>query len=305
MGVFVSYKGTLWGIARWQWLSVLLYTLIAGVVFTLGHLGGLERVAIDNLPVTVLGAALGIFVSFRTNAGYDRWWEGRKLWGRMVNASRHLATQTTTYLTSRGEPGRALARRLVHRHITYVHALRCVLRDHDAWSDPDFLRFVDDADVEALRGQSSLTHALLQLQQRDLVTLVDRGELHELRMQSLDETVRELLAIQGGCERIKNTPFPRGYGFIASRLIYIYAGMLPVCIMEEMGWLTVPTTVLVCMGFSLISEVGRVLEDPFTMNWPALPLSALSRTIQINLQQRVEDAEIPEPLRPDERGVLM
>ena len=81
--------------------------------------------------------------------------------------------------------------------------------------------------------------------------------------------------------------------------------MLPVCIMEEMGWLTVPTTVLVCMGFSLISEVGRVLEDPFTMNWPALPLSALSRTIQINLQQRVEDAEIPQPLRPDERGVLM
>jgi putative membrane protein len=135
--------------------------------------------------------------------------------------------------------------------------------------------------------------------------MADEGFLHELRLQSFDRTVQELLAIQGGCERLKNTPFPGGYGYIASRLVWLYSAILPICIMEEMGWLTIPTTVVVCIGFSLIGEVGRVLEDPFTMNWPSLPLAALSRTIQVNLQQRLGEVDVPPMLQPDKRGILM
>lgn len=301
--MFVSFKGTLVGVARWQWRSLLLYAAVSTTVFCVGHFGGYDRITIDNLPVTVLGAALGIFVSFRTNAGYDRWWEGRKLWGRLVNASRHFTTQVTTYL--QGDGAAAQGRTLVRRHVAYVHALRCMLRGQDLWQDEDFLAFCDDEVRAALEGQRSTTHALLQLQQVTLVRLADEGALNELRLQSLDATIQELLGIQGGCERIRNTPFPRAYGFIATRLVWIYSGLLPVCIMEEMGFLTVPITMLVCLGFSLIGEVGRVLEDPFTMNWPALPLSALSRTIQVNLQQRLGDEDLPPMLQPDERGVLM
>lgn len=301
--MFVSFKGNLIGIGKWQWKNLMIFTLVSTVVVVVGRYGGLDHITVDNLPVTVIGAALGIFVSFRTNAGYDRWWEGRKLWGRMVNASRHFSTQATTYL--RGEAASERAGALVYRQIAYVHALRCVLRDQDPWGDEDFLHFVARGERAALEGQSSITHALLQRHQDELTGLANEGALDELRLQSFDRTVQELLAIQGGCERIKNTPFPGGYGYVASRLVWLYSAMLPICIMEEMGWLTIPTTVVVCTGFSLIGEVGRVLEDPFTMNWPALPLSALSRTIQVNLQQRLGETEVPPMLRPDERGVLM
>jgi ion channel-forming bestrophin family protein len=301
--MFVSFKGNLIGIGKWQWKNLLIFTLVSTVVVVVGRTEGLDHIKVDNLPVTVIGAALGIFVSFRTNAGYDRWWEGRKLWGRMVNASRHFSTQATTYLGGDGASERAQA--LVYRQIAYVHALRCVLRDQDPWGDKDFLHFSSQGERAAFEGQSSITHALLQRHQDELTALANEGALDELRLQSFDRTVQELLAIQGGCERIKNTPFPGGYGYVASRLVWLYSAMLPICIMEEMGWLTIPTTVVVCAGFSLIGEVGRVLEDPFTMNWPALPLSALSRTIQVNLQQRLGETEVPPMLRPDERGVLM
>ena len=84
--MFVSFKGNLIGIGKWQWKNLLIFTLVSTVVVVIGRTEGLDHITVDNLPVTVIGAALGIFVSFRTNAGYDRWWEGRKLWGRMVNA---------------------------------------------------------------------------------------------------------------------------------------------------------------------------------------------------------------------------
>ncbi|MGB1699951.1 MAG: bestrophin family protein, partial [Nannocystaceae bacterium] len=216
--MFVSFKGNLVGIARWQWKNLLIFTAVSTIVVLVGHYEGLENVTVDNLPVTVLGAALGIFVSFRTNAGYDRWWEGRKLWGRMVNASRHFATQATTYLG--GDHDGITARTLVHRQIAYVHALRCVLRGEDPWKDSEFLRFVASEEREALQGQSSITHALIQRHQDQLTALATTGALHELRLQSFDRTMQELLAIQGGCERIKNTPFPSGYGYVASRLVW-------------------------------------------------------------------------------------
>ena len=301
--MFVSFKGNLIGIARWQWKNLLIFTLVSSIVVLVGRYEGLDHIKVDNLPITVLGAALGIFVSFRTNAGYDRWWEGRKLWGGMVNASRHFSTQVTTYL--RGERSREVERELIYRQISYVHALRCVLRGQDPWRDKDFLQYVRPQDRGELEGQTSLPHALLQRHQEQLSAMADEGFLHELRLQSFDRTVQELLAIQGGCERLKNTPFPGGYGYIASRLVWLYSAILPICIMEEMGWLTIPTTVVVCIGFSLIGEVGRVLEDPFTMNWPSLPLAALTRTIQVNLQQRLGEVDVPPMLQPDKRGILM
>jgi putative membrane protein len=305
--MFVEYKGSVLGLLSWQWRSVSLFVLAAtGVVLAeeIGHID-LEPFRLPGLPLAVVGGAIGIFASFRTNSAYDRWWEGRKLWGRLVNTSRHFCTQVLSYLP-RGQDGPSeTQRRLVHRQVAYVHVLRCLLRKQDPFEDPDVTAFVDEAERAELAGESNLTHALLQRHADQLTALTDDETLTELRMQSFDESIRHLLDIQGGCERIKKTPFPRGYGFVLERLIQAYGVLLPLGLVESMGWMTIPITGLVCLAFALISEIGRVLEDPFTLFWPALPLAALAKTIEINLRQRLGESDLPALPTPNERGILM
>lgn len=286
----------------WQWKRTALF-LLAGLAVTASvEIWDLTYLELPTLPLSVVGAAIGIFVSFRTNQAYDRWWEGRKLWGALINQSRHWASQVTKYVDGKHEQ-----RRLVHRHAAYVHALRCLLRQQDPFDDDDFLAriLVSGDDVDSLRGESNLTHALLDRQLEALVALNRAGTLGDLRLQSMDETLRDLINIQGGCERIKKTPMPPLYGLLANRLVELYAFLLPLAVVERMGWWTIPVNLLVCTAFSLIAEAGRVLEDPFNLFFNGLPLSAISRMIEVNTRQRLGETELPPMLTPDAGGVLM
>ncbi len=297
-------RGSAINLLFWQWRNVLLFTA-GGLVAVLLHDVFEMGWKLPTTPLTIVGAAIGIFVSFRTNSAYDRWWEGRKLWGRLINTSRHFSTQALMYIQSDDEDAdRTLAERMVRRHIAYVHALRLGLRQQDPFNDPDFVEYMGD-ELESMRGQSNINHALLHLQTRDMRKAADRDALNELRFQSLDASVAKLLDIQGGCERIKGTPLPRGYAFIAETLIRYYGFLLPFAFVESLGWLTIPANIMVCISFALISEAGRVLEDPFNMFWNALPLAALSRKIEVNLLHALGESDVPDMLQPDDKGILM
>jgi putative membrane protein len=304
--MFVNYRGSVFGLLQWQWRAVLLYMLAATVVVVLEHFFDISAFLLPTTPVVVVGGAIGIFVSFRTNSAYDRWWEGRKLWGQLVNSSRHFTSQVLVYLPGEGGRPSDLQRELIRRQIAYVHALRVLLRQQDLRSDDEFLAMLPD-DPDAIVRQSNPTHALLHRQFERLIAEREAGRLSEMAMQSLDDTLRALIDLQGGCERIKKTPFPRGYEFIANRLTEAFGMLLPLGLVGglENDWVAIPLTTLVCLAFTLIGEVGRVLEDPFTMFWPALPLSALSRTIEVNLRERLGEGDLPAMLAPDERGILM
>ena len=305
--MFVTYKGSVIGLLGWQWRAVLLFVAASTLVVLGERWLDLSPVLLPGLPVAVVGGAIGIFVSFRTNSAYDRWWEGRKLWGQLVNSSRHFCSQVLVYLPPGPAGPSPLQVELIRRQIAYVHALRVLLRQQGLAGDPELRRFVPAAELEALAAGSNPTYALQQRQLELLAGEVAAGRLSELRMQKFDDTIRALLDVQGGCERIKKTPFPKGYGFIAERLIQGYGLLLPLGLVGgiENDWIVVPLTVLVCLSFSLISEVGRVLEDPFTMFWPALPLSALATTIEVNLRERLGERDLPALPVANERGVLM
>ncbi len=314
--MFVDYHGSIIGIVSWQWRYLVFFTVAAAAIVALdqlvlpaleSYLGWpslREYMHLPGLPLGVVGGAIGIFTSFRTNSAYDRWWEGRRLWGSLVNASRHWASQVLTYLPADDEDD-AVRERLVLRHIGYVHTLRCLLRLQDPSKDPDVQRFVPADELESIARSSNATYVLLHRQLEELQAQVRANRLDLFHLQLMDATVRSLLDVQGGCERIKKTPFPRGYGFIAERLILAFSLLFPLGVVDDMGWLAIPMSVLVCTGFLLISEVGRVLEDPFTMFWPALPLSALSTTIEINLRERLGESDLPAMPRPNEKGILM
>lgn len=286
----------------WQWKFTAYFVLASLAVTAAVEIGGLDYLELPTMPLAVVGAALGIFVSFRTNQAYDRWWEGRKLWGRMINESRHWASQATKYVDD--DPDR---RKLVHRHSAYVHALRALLRKQDPFEDDEFMARaeVSEDDVDSLRKETNLTHALLDRQLDALVGLNGDGKLNDFRLASMDDTLRQLINIQGGCERIKKTPMPPLYGLLAVRLVQFYAFLFPLSVVDTIGWWTVPVTLLVCTAFSLIAEAGRVLEDPFTMFFNGLPLSAISRMIDVNCRQRLGEPDLPPMLEPTHGGSVL
>jgi ion channel-forming bestrophin family protein len=302
--VFVDYHRSVLTLLSWQWRAVLTYAGVAAVVVAIHRLAAQEWFAIPALPLTVLGAAIGIFVSFRTNSCYDRWWEGRRMWGQLVNTSRHFASQVLGYVDASGSGVRDLQEEIVRRHVAYVHALRCSLREENLLRDPDVARYLDAAELAALTDEPNPNHRLLHRQIRAIATLARVGAIDGLRLQLLDRSISVLLDVQGGCERIKKTPFPQSYSFVATKLIGIYSALLPLGMVASAGWVAVPVSVLVCLAFRLIDEVGDALEDPFSMQPLALPLQAIATAIEIDLGKRLGDPALPEPKTPDE-GVLM
>lgn len=302
----VANRGSVLALLAWQWRNVALFLGAGVVVHYLHHIRGLSSLRLPTTPLAIIGAALGIFVSFRTNTAYDRWWEGRRLWGQLVNSSRLFCSQVLSYLPAGadGAPS-ALQRLLIRRHVGYVHALRCALRDQPLAADEGVARVLPKEALAALQAEPNAAHALLHEQMVALSAASDRGELNELRLTSLDRTIATLLDAQGGCERIKRTPMPRGYGFIAERLILLFGCLFPLSMIAELGAWAVPLNVLVCLSFALISEAGRVLEDPFTMFYNGLPLSSISTMIEINLRKRLDDADLPQPVAMTAQGILM
>ena len=302
--MMVSNRGSLFRLLQWQQEKVVWYATAAVVVWLAysAHwvLGLPELFSVPLGPVAVLGGAIGIFASFRTNSAYDRWWEGRKLWGRLINTSRHHATQVLSWIDDR-----EVAEALVRRQIAYVHTLRCLLRLQDPFADFKVAAYLAPDEQASLPGRSNTTHALLHLSHGQFTRWARENGLEPQLLQQLDESTRHLLDIQGGCERIKKTPLPRGYGFMVETLIRVFAVLLPVAIVSELGVMMIPVSVTICLAFALISEAGRVLEDPFDMYWNALPLFALTRTIENDLLSRLGVDEL-EPLpTPDASGILM
>lgn len=298
--MMVSNGGSLLRVLRWQWRYGLMYAGLGGAAWLIHDVAGWTHFQIPIAPASIVGAALGIFASFRVNGAYARWWEGRQLWGRLVNSSRMLCSQCLAYVSDA-----AVAERVVRRHVLYIHVLRSQLRDDDPFADPMVQRSaqlcgLSAVQLEALRGQTSVCHALVDQTLSDLT----RAGAEPLRLQSLDQTLAAVLDAQGGCERIKRTPMPRGYAFFVSQLLVLFAMLFPLAVVADLSWAVVPVNLAVCLAFTLISETGRVLEDPFNHFWNSLPITSLSVTIERNLRQRLGDSDLPEAVAVDANGIL-
>jgi putative membrane protein len=301
--MMVATKASVFSMLAWQWKYILFFTIcaVAGAII---HHEISSDIVLPVLPFGIVGGALGIFVSFRTNQAYARWWEARQLWGRMINSSRTLASQVLGYMPATGE-GRAIAEGIVRRQVAYVHVLRVLLRVQDPARDSELQRLLGDVCQTKFAGDSNAAYLLAHENYQALAEATRAKHVTDTQALAIDETLRQIVDVQGGCERIKRTPMPLGYAMIMSRLLGAFAIALPFALVGDLGWAMIPVSVFVCLAFALISESGRILEDPFNMYWNGMPLMALTRTIELNLRQRLGDAEIPNIPGPDARGVLM
>jgi putative membrane protein len=288
-------------VLRYSWRSNLYFAAIALLASVLYTSFEMAHVAVPIGTVGPLGTALAIFLAFRNRSSYDRWWEARKLWGRLVNESRNFTRQVLTFATRKNvehdcsdEEMSSFHRELVLRHVAYVHALRKHLRPGDKkWDDLEGL--IPDDELQRLKKSSNVP-ALIALRQGErLYDAYAEGFIDNFRHMQLDNTLCKFLDIQGGCERIKNTPLPLQYDYFPQVFLYVYAAYLPFGLVQHFGWFTLFISMPISFVFLVLQAAGRVNEDPFENRWTDTPMSTLSRTIEINLREQLGEHELPEP----------
>lgn len=292
---------------RIRWRLVLVVTVATSV--TVAHVNyGHFQVGLTVAPFTLVGLALGIFLGFRNNTSYDRFWEGRKLWGALVNTSRSFARQILT-LVGPTEPAStvdaaallAIHRELVYRVIGFVHSFRHHLRNE---SQPgDAAPFLDAGETERCVSSTNAPQAVLSSLGDQLRALWLRGLIHPMHLPVLEASLTSLTDIQGACERIRNTPIPASYTVLIHRLVAIYVFALPFGLVATIGFWTPVVAAIVAYAFLGLDAIGDEIEEPFGYETNDLPLSTLSTMIEANLRERLP-GEPPVRLLQPREGVL-
>jgi putative membrane protein len=255
-------------------------------------------------PFQLIGLALGIFLGFRNNASFDRFWEGRKLWGQIVNSTR---TTTRLILAMVGpaevtDEVRERHRDLVYHVIAWVHALRHGLRRQDKLEE--LASLLPKAEYEALRLETNRPNAIISHVSLMLRQDVERGWLDKLHHITIENELTALINAQGGCERIKSTPIPYVYTVLLHQLVAVYCFALPFGLVHSIGDLTPFVVLLVAYAFFSLDAVGDELEDPFGEDPNDLPLATISRMIEVNLRERLREEEKPSLLKPVKNTLL-
>jgi putative membrane protein len=220
-----------------------------------------------------------------------------------VNTSRTFARQAVTLIAPPHDASPAvraeveeLERDLVHRAIAFVHTMRHSLRDEDLGEE--VRQLLPPSEVEALKAESNKPSAVSFGIAMRIKGAFDRGFIHPMHLPTLEATLVALTDIHGGCERIKSTPIPFSYTTLIHRIVAVYCYCLPFGLVTEVGILTPVASLVVSYAFFGLDIVGDEIEQPFGYDPNDLPLSAISRMIEINLRQRLGEKDLPAPLKP-------
>lgn len=246
-------------------------------------------------PVALFGVALSLFLGFRNNASYDRWWEARKQWGHLIVASRSLSRQIVTYIDADTAEGSHAQRDVISLTIAFSHALRHQLRQSDPW--PDIEKYIDKNDVVFLQQSNSLADALLRLMAQKLADCRRQNLISDILLTSLHTQITSMADVQASCERIQNTPLPFAYMLLVQRTAYLYCFILPFGIVASQGLVTPLFSAIIAYTFFGLDALSEELSAPFGVSANALPLHSISRTIEINLLDILGEKALPEPIQ--------
>ena len=251
-----------------------------------------------SLPLTLFGSALALFLGFRDNSAYQRWWEGRILWGSMINASRSLARASRNYFSQ--DEAYDMKRTIVLRQIAYVNALRCQLRKQPA--DKEVLRFLSKGEADFALERTNIANGIVDGTGRRIDLARRNGWIDTIQQASFERVLVDIANAQGGMERLKNTPLPNQYRFFPTLFTHMFCVLLPIGLVESLGFATPLGSTVAGLMFLAVLQIGDDLVDPFANTVHDVPLTAMCRTIEIDLLQSIGD-EAPKPLTP-EKGVL-
>ncbi len=262
----------------------LLFGLFALAVTAIDLNAQLPDLNIEITPFEVAGGVLSLVLVLRTNAGYERWWEGRRLWGDIVNRSRNLAVAALGY----GPDDPAWRREIVGRTSAFSHAARQILRgERDA---KDLGRLIAPAEAGRVADAGHMPSAVAGLIAESLRDARDRLGLDGFALLRIDPERAALIDDIGGCERIQKTPLPLAYRVEIRRILIAFIAAIPFAVVRRLYWLTPIATVLIALPLLAIDKIGTELQDPFSRDsLNHLPLDDICATIEGNLTSMLDE----------------
>ena len=319
-------------ILKFAWRNLLFFTIWSSLITTAYYLLMPQlNISIPFLPLSTIGIAVAFYIGFKNSQSYDRFWEGRKIWGGIVNYSRTWSNQVLSFISNihtdeplSKEELHAIHQRLIYRHLSWINALRMQLRQttifdrknlsytpnfklhHDRDCDEAVGKFLDSEEFEEVLMNTNTASQLIKKQGQELRDLRSQGLIDDFRHMEMMRVQEECYNLQGKCERIKNTPFPRQYAYFSTVFTWIFVLLLPFGLVGEFGklsdhpvvFLTIPFSILISWVFTTMEIVGDNSEDPFENYVNDVPMTALCRTIEIDLREMLGETDIPPKIKP-------
>jgi len=278
--VFFAYRGTMLRKIVGP-LACMVAVSIAAVITVGAHPVAFAHLA--AIPFTLIGLSLSIFMSFRNTACYDRWWEGRKLWGQLIISTRCVARQAAML-----EPH--VRDSVLQGMCAFAAGLAAKLRGRD--EQAAIAAHVTPSDwLDA----PNPTDAVLTSVGRQCRILIAAGALDSILYGLLEHYLAELSQVQAGCERIRATPLPFSYSLLLHRTAYAFCLLLPFALAPSLGWWTLLPTFLLSYAFFGLDALGDELSDPFGTEPNDLPLDAMVRLIEREMLHAMGRRDLPPP----------
>lgn len=275
------------------------------------------------VPVALVGTAAAFIVGFKNTQTYNRLWEARQIWGAIVNTSRSFGMLVKDNVQTE----KNIHQQIIYRHCAWLTALRFQLREKRAWENMDqaqnkeysklynrvpewetkledeLAKYLSPEELQYILAKKNRATQLISLQSKHLQQLKEEGKIDTLLFVEMENLLVNLYEQQGKCERIKNFPYPRQFASINLFFVWLLVLLLPFGMLGEfkkMGdnfiWLNIPFSVIVSWVFVSMERVGEATENPFEGNANDVPISTMSRTIEIDLRDMLDEDNLPGPL---------
>lgn len=307
----------------WTRRDIYALFFLAAIPTILFKVLGWHWLAIPWVPIAMIGTAAAFIVGFKNTQTYNRLWEARQNYGAIVTASRSWGIMTRDFVN---DP--TAVKTLIYRHLAWLTALRFQLRESRKWENTEksynaeykqfykipekessleveLKKFLSEKDAAYILEKKNRATQLISLQSLHIKQLKEEGLINPLDYIELQKILASLFEHQGKCERIKNFPYPRQFASINKFFITLFICIVPFGLLNEfqkMGehfvWFNIPFSVVVCWVFSSMERVGESTENPFEGGANDVPISALSRTIEIDLREMLDEKELPAALQP-------
>lgn len=314
-------------IISFAWRTLLYNFLYASVLCSIAYFGKIS-IGISFVPIGLIGTAVAFYVGFKNNSSYERLWEARRIWGAFVNASRTWGAFVRAYVKTQPDGTstevNADQTQLIHRHIAYINAVRIQLRAKSAWNDSStiahevvknqqdktplkdsLLEFLPEPELAQYLSAKNPATQMMKAQALHLDELYQNSQITERSYVQLMNLIQEFYNQQGAAERIKNFPFPRQYAYFSKIFVQLFTLILPFGLIYEFAklgenliWLAVPGYMVIAWVFYTMEIVGDSSENPFENALNDVPMTAICRTIEIDLREMLEETNIPAPIQP-------
>ena len=229
-----------------------------------------------------MGAALGLLLVFRNNTAYDKWWEARKDMGAMVNTTRNFAITINGSLPHENKEKFTIAKLI----IAFVYATKEHLREGTKMDEVK--EYLDKEDYNKVDNSAHKPNVIANIMLHRIENLYLQKHITDIQQYILVKHVNLLIDIMGKCERIRNTPIPMAYGFLLKFFIAIYVVVLPLGLLNEVGWWSIPLVMVLYYIMMSIVLTAEEIEEPFGKDVNDLPMEQISANIKRNINELVE-----------------